>query len=339
MFLLAPRRVAAALPHATCRQDFGDATSGMETMRKELTAVSALSMLISFVAAIALCIHLAQSRPAIIWEPSGRLLWVVEIAVFGTAVYLWRRGASLESWVLGIAGLMGIRYGLAAFCAAALLQYQPGAEFSKGMSELSALSPRACAIFFSLMISYPLRAYLPLVLLPRRVPEAPAAAPEALVDSQSTWLVANPEGPAKPAKPTPWTAEDWVAAPTVPGKFGGSVEVPLRAIVSHIPEHLLTAEARQYPEELPIAIPLFLIGPQLKEARIHVRVDDLRDLLPPQVLAATPPTGSEGEPVVVSLALEDVIPALPAEVLELPPPSPPAWATYPDPDGVVSAAV
>jgi hypothetical protein len=311
----------------------------METMRRELTAVSALSMLISFVAAIALCIHLAQSRPAIAWEPSGRLLWVVEIAIFGTAVYLWRRGASLESWVLGIAGLMGVRYGLTSFCAVSLSQYQPGLDFSKGMTLVSTLSPRACAIFFSLMISYPLRAYLPLALLPRRVPEEAAATPEAPAENQSMWLVANPEGPSKPAKPTPWAAEDWVAVPAVPGKFGGSVEVPLRAVVSHIPEHLLTSEARQYPEELPIAIPLFLIGPQLKEARIHVRVDDLRDLLPPQVLAATPPTGSEGEPVVVSLALEDVIPALPAEVLELPPPSPPAWATYPDPDGVPSAAV
>jgi len=33
------------------------------------------------------------------------------------------------------------------------------------------------------------------------------------------------------------------------------------------------------------------------------------------------------------------VPALPAEVLELPPPSPPAWAELPDPESVVFATV
>ncbi len=296
-------------------------------------------MLISFVAAIGLCVHLAQSRPALAWQPSPTLLWIVEAAIFGTAVYMWRRGASLESWVLGIGALLAVRFGITAFCALFLTQYQPGLQFDKGMVQLSALNPRSCAVFFTLMISYPLRAYLPIALFARRVPEAGPVMAEVQPENQSSmWLVANPDAPSKP-KPAPRTVEDWVAVPAVPGKFGGSVEVPLRAILSHIPEHLLTGDTQQYPSDLPIAIPLFLLGPQLKEARIHVRVDDLRDLLPPQVLAATPPTGSEGEPVVVSLALEDVIPALPPEVLELPPPSPPAWATYPDPDGVVSAAV
>ena len=68
-------------------------------------------------------------------------------------------------------------------------------------------------------------------------------------------------------------------------------------------------------------------------------MSDLRPLLPPGVLSESETHGSEGEPTLVCLALEEVVSHLPAEALELPPPSPPAWADLPDPEPVVFATV
>jgi hypothetical protein len=89
-----------------------------------------------------------------------------------------------------------------------------------------------------------------------------------------------------------------------------------------------------------VALPLALIGPQLKEGLLLLRLADLRVALPPGVLTEAPDLEAVGgEPVLVSLPLEEVVPVLPPEALELPSPSPPAWAGFPDPESVVFAVV
>lgn len=313
-------------------------------MRKGFSAIGAVSVVISFMAAVVLCMQSAQIKTLSDWQPPGFILWPAEIALFGTAVLIWRRSASLAGWVIGVIALALLRVALSMTCAFALVKTRPSLGFSLALDQMTACEPRFAAALFSLMIFYPIRVLLP-PLLSRRGKAVPPASGIETHGSASLWLVRGDEklqvtlangngkkdGPAK-------TKQDVVTF-TGPPQIDGVIKLPLRAILPRIPQDCLVGgEARYDPARL-VPIPLSLIVPQLKEAQILIPLEAMCSLLPSNLLTIPEDTGLDGEPLFVSLALEDVIPELPGEVLELPAPSLPAWAELPDPENVVFAKV
>jgi hypothetical protein len=307
-------------------------------MRREITAISAFSMAISFVAAIALCAQLARGGVLPAWQFPDPVLWAVELAVFGLATYVWRREAALSGWLAGIAGLEAMRLVLSAAGALGLSAFHVGIGFPRAMELLSAPAPRTAAIFFSLMICYPLRSLLPARRLaggPAKPGTGRATGAERQEEASLVFVGKSPEPPppiaeARPRSPFEMDPPEGVA---------GSIELPLGSVLSGIPSEYLGREAREYDPDFPVSIPLALVARQLCEAQVFLRLDDLYELLPPRALIEIASAGLEGEPVLVPLVLPEVVMALPPDALELPPPSPPAWAGFPDPERVVLAAV
>ena len=313
-------------------------------MRKELSVIGAFSTVISFVASVVLCMQVAQAKPLSNWHPTNLLTWSIEIVVFGLAILVWRRRASLGGWAVGIAALVLVRLALSAACARAAAQLHPSMTFHQALGQVSACEPRIAAVLFSLMVFYPLRVLLPARLFGRRK----AAERTSRIESQgdaSLWIVRGEErlqvqlAGQNGKKEVALQSPAGVVTIASPNQIAGTIELPLRTLLPRIPQDYVAPRATQYSPSHPVSIPLSLIVPQLKEGQIFVRLEEMRDLLPPGLLVAPESTGLEGDPLLVSLALEDVVPALPLEVLELPPPSPPAWAELPDPETVVFATV
>lgn len=319
-----------------------------EAMRKDFTAISAFSMAISSVAAVVLCLQIAQIKSAPEWQISGATAWVVEVAIFGTAIYAWRRGISLSGWILGIAGLVLVRLIVATTAAAGLMMAQNLRDFTEALNRTSTLGPRICSSLFALMVFYPLRLLLPLKAV-RKADRGRFARSAAAMGSSSAaaaegdpalLLVGGTETIAvwdTRARPAAAGGADRTSHPVV--DLDGTIELPLRALLAQIPSDLWGESVSEYGESHPVPVPLDVILPQLKEARIAVRLGALHDWLPPGTMRSPLESDLEREAALVLLPLELIVPQLPPEALELPPPSPPSWARVHDSDAVLFATI
>lgn len=314
-------------------------------MRREFTAISAFSMTISFVAAIVLCVQVAQLELPAEWRISGPILWALEAAVFGAAVYAWRSDISLAGWLVGILGLTAIRLMVstaAAFGLAALLAEE---DLGMALGQTFVLAPRLAAVVFSVMTFYPLRAFLPARPPIRRggrrrfggSEAARLGAGEGANGEQPVVLVTGNEKvavwedgevPDRPRRAATLLADVDVS---------GAVEVPLSAVLQQVPRELWGERARQYQGTERVAIPLSAIVPQLPEAQVLVSLADLQGWLPTGAMKAPATQDRDEGSSMVSLPLELIVPLLPPEVLALPEPSPPRWAQL-EPPGVISFA-
>jgi len=314
-------------------------------MRRDFTAISAFSMAISFVAAVVLCLQIAQIKGAPELEIAGPTAWAVELAIFGTAVYAWRPRVTLSGWVLGIATMVLVRVLVATCAGTGLLLVQDTGDIESAIARASTLGPRICASFFSLMVFYPLRVMLPVRTLRRpdrrRFAES-AAVTEANggAEDPAMVLVGGDETiPVWDARRKPPARARPGARPVPQVDLDGSLELPLDAVLAQAPQDLWADSAGKHDPSEPVSIPLQAVVPQLSEARVVFTVADLCQWLPPGVLRAPAEPGPEGDVPVVNLPLELVVPRLPAEALQLPPPSPPAWAEVGDADSVLFATV
>jgi hypothetical protein len=310
-------------------------------MRKGISTISVFSMAITFVAAVVLCMQVAQAKQHLPWNPSELTVWGIEIGLFGLVVFAWRRTTALSGWAVGIAALLAVRLALTAACAYGLGGLRGGPAYAHGMALMSQFVPRLTAALFSLIVFYPMRALLPERLGVGRKPQAASRKPVTngmVAGDTSVWMMTG-EGQSRSARPQP----EENAAPSIvtiatPDQYRGTVAVPLRVLLAHVPADCLnTKGVAQQGDSLPISVPLSLIVPQLREAQLVLSLEELRKLLPAGLLTKPEAIGLEGEPTLVFLAVEEVVPLLPSDVWELPPPSPPAWAELPDPEDVVFA--
>lgn len=316
-----------------------------EAMRKDLTSISVFSMAISFVAAIVVCMQVGQMEALPGWKMPEAILWSLEVAIFGVAVLAWQPQVSLLGWVMGIGVLSVLRSVLGLAAAVTLVAVQDAGQVLPAIDQMSQLAPRLCAALFALMVCYPLRVLLPVKPLERSTDRTrfatgvAANAGERESGEKGSGLMimaASGAGKAALAEAAPWAQAEEQHLSSGPVK--GTIELPLSVLLAELPQELVTDRAANHDESELVSIPMQVVVKQLREAQIVVTLDDCYDWLPSGVM------GSPGEFAVsdegaasVILPLELVVPQLPPEVFELPPPSPPAWAEAEVEDSVVFA--
>ncbi|MBN1459151.1 MAG: hypothetical protein JXA57_06415 [Armatimonadetes bacterium] len=302
-------------------------------MRKEFTAISAFSTIIAFTAGAVLCMQISQLPLEIDLTISPPVLWGTEAVVFGTAVYAWRRRVTLPGWVVGIAGLLGVRLAILSTAGLLLFVMRGIEDMSVALAQSSTLVTRGCAVLFALMVCYPLRCLLPQrsALRKKRAFGDSAAVRSAEAQSESGLLIVTvKDNKTKDAE----VVDDQHVGPgpaTVPvGSLSleGELTLPASTVLALLPQSMVTDKALGLGERESVTIPLGGIHPQLKEAQVFFSVSEVRSWLPNSIQKAL--TAGEGEAELASspviFPLEAIIPQLPPEALELPPPSPPAWA-------------
>jgi hypothetical protein len=313
-----------------------------EAMRREFTVISAFSTSISFVAAVVVCLQVAQMTVMPEWQISPATLWALEVAVFGTAVYAWQTGISLGGWLLGITGLVLTQMCVSTVAGLGSVLPQGNFDIALGLSVALQPLPRMCAVAFSLMIFYPLRVFLPLRPV-ARTPDSTRFANSAAVKSadalggpgdQPVVLVTGSDKIPVWHNGAPDGQQHAAAQPLPAALTDRAIALPLGGLLGIVPHELLDRRADKYPDSHPVSVPLEVIFPQLREAQIFVRLSDLRGWLPSGVMKAPGEEGGPGEEASVMLPLELVVSKLPAEALALPPPSPPAWAELEAPEAV-----
>ncbi len=312
-------------------------------MRKEFTAVSTLSAILLFTAGMVLCMQVANIKSGAGAAISGPVLWAVEVAVFGATVLGWRPKVSFAGWILGIAVVAVMRIALVSGAGMVLAITRETTNMGPAMSQTSAFLPRMCAAGFALMICYPFRFLLPLreAEIGKGFRDGSAARGNG---EDGLLIVTMRDRGGQPAESPRGDARMHSSSgilSSVP-LVEGEVELPLSTVLALMPEHLITDRALALGDTETLAIPLEVIVPQLKEARVVFNVTELRSWIPLAVRKAlVQPADSdiETENGLVALPLELIIPQLPAEVLELPPPSPPAWAQVDAAERVVFATV
>jgi hypothetical protein len=318
-------------------------------MRNGFTAVSAMSVLIAFTAGIVLCLQISQAKTTTGYEIAGPVLWVVEVALFGTALLAWRPGVSFPGWVLGIAGLAMVRVALVSGAGFVLAIEQEAANMAPALQQTSAFLPRMCATGFTLMVCYPLRAFLPVRGAELRRRGAPASVagrwgPAAEEGDRGLLIVTMKDRAAAPAEAPKSETRIHPHAGILPNLplIEGEVALPLSTVLALLPENLVTDRALALGDAESMTIPYEVVLPQLREAQVVFSVAELRAWIPPAVRKALlQPADSdiETENGLVSLPLELIVPQLPPEALALPPPSPPAWARVEAQERVVFATV
>ena len=314
-------------------------------MRNDLTSISVFSMAISFVAAIVVCMQVGQAEALPGWKMPEAILWSLEVAIFGVAVLAWQPQVSLVGWVIGIGALSVLRSAVGLAAAVTLVAVQEAGPLLPVIDQMSQLAPRLCAALFALMVFYPLRVLLPVKPLERSTDRkrfatgAAATAGEPGSEENGSGLMimaASGAAKASSAEAAPWAEAEGQYLPSASVK--GTIEVPLSVLLAELPQELVTDRAAEHDESELVSIPMNVVVRQLREAQIVVTLDDCYDWLPSGVM------GSPGEFAVsdegaasVILPLELVVPQLPPEVFELPPPSPPAWAQAEVDESVVFA--
>jgi hypothetical protein len=108
----------------------------------------------------------------------------------------------------------------------------------------------------------------------------------------------------------------------------GDLTLPASTLLSLLPQSMVTDKALALGERATVAIPLGVIHPQLKEAQVVFSLSEVQSWLPNSIRKALAADDGDAELAssIIMLPLEEIIPQLPPEALELPPPSPPAWA-------------
>ncbi len=317
-------------------------------MRNQLTAISASSALIAFTAGIVLCSQLIT-----IDSPAGMAVaepvrWAIEATIFGTAVFIWRPQISFLGWLLGIAGLVAIRLALGSAATLLLCALHVTTNTAPVLAQASAFLPRLCATGFALMVCYPFRVFLPLrdqTIRWRRFRNGRAGSVNQTDPDLELLIVTAKERAANIAsvpsrgESKPQTATGIVSSTTF---VEGDIEVPMSTVLALMPENLITDRALALSDSQTMTLPLSAILPQLREAQIIFSVADLRERVPLAVRKAlVQPADSdiETENGLVAIPLNLVIPQLPPEALELPPPSLPAWAKVATEEHIVFATV
>ena len=310
-------------------------------MRKEFSTIGVVSVMVSFGAAVVLCLQTPTLGLTLPWPDHALTQWGIEIGFFGLVVPLWYRPVSLRGWGSSLLALVGVRSAMSCASALALAGFHSGAAFSLSLQQMNGFTPRAAAMVFTLMVMYPLRTFLPDLLGRPKRKEAGEGSSEGMTEEDdSSWLLHSAASLRQPrfegAPPASSTAVITMASPE---QFRGTVDLPIRALLARVPATEIAPESERYDETKLVAVPLSLIVPQLKEAQVALSLEDLRQVLPPGVLRQAKSTGAEESSTRVLLPMEEVVPRLPLEVLELPAPTPPAWAELPDPESVVFATV
>jgi len=315
-------------------------------MRREFTAISVSSMIIASVAGIVFCLQLATLKPSPGFQLSEPVLWAVEVAILGAAIYIWQTHISLPGWVLGIGGIVCARVMLSLGAATVTQLGQPATDLPTAMGQMSAFAPRMCAIFFSLMICYPLRVFLPsrperATTDARRFAESPAVKSPVAVRGDSVSdliIVAKGESDRGQTAEAQRRSARMLGVSSQQTEVDGTIELPAPTVLQLLPQELLRERLPQIKDSQMISVPLDVILPQLREAQILVSSAQIRSWLPPGLrkVLVDAPDANEEEPS-VSLPLELIVPKLPADVLALPPPSPPAWAKVDETQEVVFA--
>jgi hypothetical protein len=268
------------------------------------------------------------------WTLPPRVIWAVEIAVFGTIVYLWRRGISLGPWLLAIGGLVLVRMGLTCASAFGYSLLQTDTSYHSALHEMSQVLPRVCAALFSLIVVHPLRSFLPMALFPgkerSRSRSADFAFPDMPTDGPNDpalWFVRGEEKIPVWLDARHGGGDDAISSATPMEQIDGYLDLPLHDVLAQIPQEFIAEKAARHDRAEPVSLPLAVVVRQLKEARIVIRFDELCDRLPSDVVNLPDMLSmAEEEVPLVLLPLELVVPRLPEGVLELPAPSLPAWA-------------
>jgi hypothetical protein len=312
-------------------------------MRKEFTAVSAFSAIIAFTAGIVLCMQVSHTEPPAGLEIARPVFWMVEIAVFGTAVFAWRTRATFIGWAIGIAAMEVMRVALASGASLILAIVAETTNMAPALRETSQMMPRMCAAGFALMVCYPFRILLPLRDHQRRrraFKDSPAAK-----DPELELVIVTARERAANAGAAPKAEVKFQTAPGILSSvpmFDGEIELSLSTMLALMPENLVTDRALALSDGGTMAIPLEAVLPQLKEAQIVFSVSELREWIPltvRKVLLQPAESDIETENGLVSAPLNLIVPQVPAEALQLPPPSPPAWAKIDSEEHVVFATV
>jgi hypothetical protein len=306
-------------------------------MRKQFTAISAFSSVLAFTAGAVLCMQISQMEAQPGADISAAVLWAVEAAFFGTAVYVWQSQVTVPGWIAGITGLMLVRMALVSIAGLMLVVMRETANVAACLEETSQLLPRICAAIFALMVCYPLRVFLPMRAMEVRrrgrgfadsaaVKSATAETDEG--DAGLLIVTVKDRAASQREQPLPESAEpmpDLMAGPVIEG----DVEMPLSSVLALFPEDILTDKALALGDTGTLTIPLDVIHPQLKEAQVVFTVAELRSWLPPAIrkaLVHSNDSDLEVENTLVLLPLGLIVPQLPPGTLELPSPSPPPWA-------------
>ncbi len=315
-------------------------------MRKGITAISAFSMTIAFMAGAVLCMQVTNLQPLPDLDVSGTLLRALEVAIFGTAVCIWRPSASVLGWVLGVAALLLTRSALTAAAGFGLAIAHEGADLAEEIQRASALGPRFAAVLFSLMVDYPLRAFLPSKeIRPARNERRSSATPSVVPATRSQGngddgllivTVKDRPGSAEPLS-RPESVASRPALASIP-QAAGPIEVPATALLAELPREMVTDKARRLCDSEQIALPGDKVLPQLREAQVVFSISEIIELLPPRAQKAVSDRPDLSEEC-VSIPLELIVPQLPLETFALPPASPPEWADVAQTDGVVFATV
>ena len=314
-------------------------------MRREFTAISALSMAIALAAGIVLCMQVANLKLQLGWGIPGSVVWTLEVAIFGTAVYAWRSAVSLVGWMVGIAGLELVRLAVTTGAAAVLVTGEEHEQLSSAILTTSGLAPRMCAVLFALMVFYPLR-----ILLPRRSARAvrrrrfsdsaavKSALGSAMAGDSELVIWAGSEARATIQERSTRAARNMLETTHRRMDLEGAVQLPVQAVLAQLPPELVNERAQKIDDSQMMAIPLGAVLTQLKEARVVSSAAQIYDWLPDSAKkAVTVPAGDAGEAESVTLPLALIVPQLPSEALALPPPSPPAWASADQSEHVVFA--
>jgi len=313
-----------------------------EAMRRDFTAISGFSMAISFVAAVVLCLQITQMKAAPEWQIAGATVWIVQLAIFGTAVYAWRPGISLSGWILGILLLILVSLSLTTTTALTLAFLQGVGDFPSAFSRTGSLGPRVCAAFFALMVSYPVRILLPIRRerpIRKRSRDGDADAGIAAGGDPAVLLVGGDQ-----AIPV-WDARNRPVGSSAPStsisslELDGTIDLPLGAVLAQVPRELWGDTAGDYASSHLVSVPVEVVVPQLKEARIAIRWLDLYEWLPPGAGRAEPELGHDKRDELVLLPLELVVLQLPPEVFELPEATAPAWAHVDENESVLFATI
>lgn len=302
-------------------------------MRKEFSAISAFSGIIAFTAGIVLCMQIAQANIQLGLELPGAVMWMIEIAIFGAAVYAWQKQVSFTGWMIGIACMAVIRIAIISGSGYALALVRDAVNIGPVLALTGTTLPRLCAVAFALMICYPIRVVLPrrTVGEPRRRFAEGAAGRGGEQGSNGLLIVTVNERSAAIEGPRA-EVQFHGSAPTAVSTMRyieGEVELPLSMVLALMPEHIVTDRALALCDAEVVHLPLEVIVPQLREAQVVFSVADLREHLPVSVRKALlSPTESdiETENGLVALPLKGIIPQLPEGTLQLPSPSVPAWA-------------
>jgi hypothetical protein len=280
-------------------------------------------------------------------EISGPVLWVVEIALFGTAVFAWRPRASFLGWILGIISLAMVKTAVVSGAALVLSVMRETTNMAPALHQTSALLPRVCAAGFALMVCYPTRIWLPLrETEPRAHKGGRAGRGRGMSEEDEKGLlivtVSSRAGGQDEAPRAELKIHDPLGVRSSIALIEGELEIPLSTVLALLPENLVTDRALALADSETMAVPFETILPQLKEAQVVFSVAELRTFIPLAVrklLVQPADSDIETENGLVSLPLALVVPQLPAEALELPAPSPPAWAKVDAEEHVVFATV